>query len=101
MGYSLAEQGVRNFILGEYGYANYSNLFDQYGEGVGVSAKRKIEPRAHIRHQPNLDYLGSADSQKLNVEYYDVLVRSLSYREITSSISIRTTLSRGTKKKGQ
>ena len=71
------------------------------GKELVVSAKRKIEPRAHIRHQPNLDDLGSADSQKLNVEYYDVLVRSLSYREITSSISIRTTLSRDTKKKGQ
>jgi NDP-sugar pyrophosphorylase family protein len=70
---TLAEQGVRNFIFGEYGYTNYSNLFDQYGEGVGFSAKYKIEPRVHIRHQPNLDDLGSADSYRLNVEYYDVL----------------------------
>jgi NDP-sugar pyrophosphorylase family protein len=69
---TLAEQGVRNFIFGEYGYTNYSNLFDQYGEGVGFSAKYKIEPRVHIRHQPNLDDLGSADSYRLNVEYYDV-----------------------------
>jgi len=68
----LAEQGVRNFIFGEYGYTNYSNLFDQYGEGVGFSAKYKIEPRVHIKHQPNLDDLGSADSYRLNVEYYDV-----------------------------
>ena len=69
---TLAEQGVRNFIFGEYGYTNYSNLFDQYGEGVGFSAKYRIEPRVHIKHQPNLDDLGSADSYKLNVEYYDV-----------------------------
>jgi NDP-sugar pyrophosphorylase family protein len=69
---TLAEQGVRNFIFGEYGYTNYSNLFDQYGEGVGFSAKYRIEPRVHIRHQPNLDDLGSADSYRLNVEYYDV-----------------------------
>jgi NDP-sugar pyrophosphorylase family protein len=68
----LAEQGVRNFIFGEYGYTNYLNLFDQYGEGVGFSAKYKIEPRVHIKHQPNLDDLGSADSYRLNVEYYDV-----------------------------
>jgi NDP-sugar pyrophosphorylase family protein len=68
----LAEQGVRNFILGENGYINYTNLFDQYGEGVGFSAKYKIEPRVHIKHQPNLDDLGSADSYRLNVEYYDV-----------------------------
>ncbi|HEY4674646.1 MAG TPA: NDP-sugar synthase [Candidatus Bathyarchaeia archaeon] len=70
---TLAEQGVKNFILGEYGYTNYSNLFDQYGEGVGFSAKYKIEPRVHIRHQPNLDDLGSADSYRLNMEYYDVV----------------------------
>jgi len=69
---TLAEQGVRNFIFGEYGYTNYSNLFDLYGEGVGFSAKYKIEPRVHIKHQPNLDDLGSADSYRLNAEYYDV-----------------------------
>jgi len=69
---TLAEQGVKNFIFGEYGYTNYSNLFDQYGEGVGFSAKYKIEPRVHIKHQPNLDDLGSADSYRLNMEYYDV-----------------------------
>jgi len=69
---TLSEQGVRNFIFGEYGYTNYSNLFDQYGEGVGFSAKYKIEPRVHIKHQPNLDDLGSADSYRLNIEYYDI-----------------------------
>jgi len=69
---TLAEQGARNFIFGEYGYTNYSNLFDQYGEGVGFSAKYRIEPRVHIKHQPNLDDLGSADSYRLNMEYYDI-----------------------------
>lgn len=69
---TLAEQGVRNFIFGEYGYTNYTNLLDQYGEGVGFSAKYSIEPRVHIKHQPNLDDLGSADSYRLNMEYYDV-----------------------------
>ena len=68
----LAEQGVKDFIFGEYGYTNYLNLFDQYGEGVGFSAKYRIEPRVHIKHQPNLDDLGSADSYRLNAEYYDV-----------------------------
>jgi len=69
---TLAEQGVRNFIFGEYGFTNYSNLFDQFGEGVGFSAKYQIEPRVHIKHQPNLDDLGSADSYRLNALYYDV-----------------------------
>ena len=69
---TLAEQGVRNFIFGENGYTNYSNLFDQYGEGIGFSAKYNINPRVHIKHQPNLDDCGSADSYRLNIEYYDV-----------------------------
>jgi NDP-sugar pyrophosphorylase family protein len=69
---TLAKQGIRNFIFGEYGYTNYSNLFDLYGEGVGFSTKYQIEPRVHIKHQPNLDDLGSADSYRLNIEYYDV-----------------------------
>jgi NDP-sugar pyrophosphorylase family protein len=74
---TLAEQGVRNFIFGENGYTNYVNLFDQYGEGVGFSAKYQIKPRVHIKHQPNLDDLGSADSYRLNMEYYDVHDRVL------------------------
>lgn len=69
---TLAEQGVRNFIFGENGYTNYSNLFDQYGEGIGFSAKYNIKPRVHIKHQPNLDDCGSADSYRLNIEYYDI-----------------------------
>ncbi|MEM2998213.1 MAG: NDP-sugar synthase, partial [Thermoproteota archaeon] len=69
---TLAEQGVRNFIFGEMGYTNYANLFDQYGEGIGFSAKYRIEPRVHIKHQPNLDDLGSADSYRINMDYYDI-----------------------------
>jgi NDP-sugar pyrophosphorylase family protein len=69
---TLAEQGVRNFIFGEHGFTNYSNLFDQFGEGVGFSAKYDIKPRVHIKHQPNFDDLGSADSYRLNMQYYDV-----------------------------
>ncbi|MCP8312414.1 MAG: NDP-sugar synthase [Candidatus Methylarchaceae archaeon HK02M1] len=68
---TLAEQGVRNFVFGERGYTNYTNLFDQYGDGVGFSAKYEIEPRVHIKHQPNLDDLGSADSYRLNMKYYE------------------------------
>jgi len=68
----LAEQGVRNFIFGENGYTNYANLIDQYGEGLGFSAKYNIEPRVHIKHQPNVDDVGSADSYRINMQYYDV-----------------------------
>jgi NDP-sugar pyrophosphorylase family protein len=70
---TLAEQGIRNFIFGEYGYTNYVNLFDQYGEGIGFSAKYIIKPRVHIKHQPNLDDCGSADSYRLNAEYYNIV----------------------------
>ena len=69
---TLADQGVRDFIFGEYGYTNYTNLFDQYGEGVGFSAKYKIEPRVHIKHQPNLDDLGMVrcwESRKIPKSY--------------------------------
>lgn len=69
---TLAKQGIRNFIFGEFGYTNYSNLIDQYREGIGFSATYGINPRVHIKHQPNLDDVGSADSYRLNVEYYDV-----------------------------
>ena len=69
---TLAEQGVRDFIFGEHGFTNYSNLFDQFGEGVGFSAKYDIKPRVHIKHQPNFDDVGSADSYRLNMQYYDV-----------------------------
>jgi NDP-sugar pyrophosphorylase family protein len=69
---TLAEQGIKNFIFGEYGFTNYSNLFDQFGEGVGFSAKYEINPRVHIKHQPNFEDIGSADSYRLNTQYYDV-----------------------------
>jgi len=69
---TLAEQGVRNFIFGEQGYTNYTDLFDQFGDGTGFSAKYGINPRIRIMHQPNMDDLGSADSYRINVEYYDV-----------------------------
>jgi NDP-sugar pyrophosphorylase family protein len=69
---TLAEQGVRNFIFGANGKANFTNLFDQYGEGVGFSAKYGIKSRVHIKYQPNIPDEGSADSLRINMEYYDV-----------------------------
>ncbi|MFO7968376.1 MAG: NDP-sugar synthase [Archaeoglobaceae archaeon] len=68
----LADQGVKNFIFGERGFTNYTNLFDMYREGIGFSSTYGVDPRVHIKHQPNLDDLGSADSYRLNMEYYDV-----------------------------
>ena len=69
---SLSRQGVRNFIFGVKGYLNYRSLFDYFREGVGFSAYYGIEPRVHIRYQPNIPDVGSADSIGINLEYYDI-----------------------------
>jgi NDP-sugar pyrophosphorylase family protein len=69
---SLARQGIRNFIFGVKGYTNYRDLHDYFESGYGFSARYGISPRAHIKYQPNVDDLGSADSARINMEYYDV-----------------------------
>jgi len=68
----LARQGVKYFIFGVKGYQNYRNLFDYFQEGIGYSAKYGIKPRIHVKYQPNEDDFGSADSARINIEYYDV-----------------------------
>jgi NDP-sugar pyrophosphorylase family protein len=69
---SLARQGIRNFIFGVKGYTNYRDLHDYFESGYGFSARYGISPRAHIKYQPNVDDLGSADSARINMEYYNV-----------------------------
>ncbi len=69
---SLARQGVRNFIFGVKGYTNYRDLYDYFKSGHGFSALYSINPRIHIKYQPNVEDLGSADSARINMEYYDV-----------------------------
>ena len=69
---SLARQGVRNFIFGVKGYTNYRDLHDYFESGYGFSARYGISPRVHIKYQPNFDDLGSADSARINMEYYNV-----------------------------
>ncbi len=68
----LARQGIRNFIFGVKGYTNYRDLHDYFESGFGFSARYGIEPRVHIKYQPNIDDLGSADSASINMEYYNV-----------------------------
>ncbi|MEM1592258.1 MAG: NDP-sugar synthase [Candidatus Bathyarchaeia archaeon] len=70
---SLARQGVRGFIFGVKGYTNYRDLYDYFESGYGFSARYGISPRVHIKYQPNVDDLGSADSARINMEYYDVV----------------------------
>ncbi len=69
---SLASQGIRNFIFGVKGYTNYRDLFDYFESGEGFSARYGIKPRLHIKYQPNVPDLGSADSARINMEYYDL-----------------------------
>jgi len=68
----LARQGIKNFIFGVKGYTNYRDLHDYFESGYGFSARYGITPRVHIKYQPNVEDLGSADSARINMEYYSV-----------------------------
>ncbi|MCW4025487.1 MAG: NDP-sugar synthase [Candidatus Bathyarchaeota archaeon] len=70
---SLASQGVRNFVFGVKGYTNYRDLYDYFQSGLGFSVRYNIKPRIHIKYQPNVDDLGSADSAQINMEYFDLV----------------------------
>jgi NDP-sugar pyrophosphorylase family protein len=69
---SLANQGIRHFIFGVKGYTNYRDLNDYFESGYGFSARYNIKPRIHIKYQPNVQDLGSADSARINMEYYEI-----------------------------
>lgn len=69
---SLASQGIRNFIFGVKGYTNYRDLYDYFESGYGFSARYDIKPRIHIKYQPNVPDLGSADSAHINMDYYEL-----------------------------
>jgi len=68
----LSQQGVKNFVLGVKGYVNYVSLMDYFKDGVGFSADYEISPRVHVKYQPNVDDVGSADSVRINMEYFDI-----------------------------
>lgn len=69
---SLARQGIRNFIFGVKGYTNYRDLYDYFKSGHGFSTRYAVTPRVHIKYQPNVDDMGSSDSARINMEYYNV-----------------------------
>jgi NDP-sugar pyrophosphorylase family protein len=69
---SLANQGIRNFIFGVKGYTNYRDLYDYFESGTGFSARYEINPPIHIKYQPNVPDLGSADSARINMDYYEI-----------------------------
>ena len=41
-------------------------------QAIGFSARYNIKPRIHIKYQPNVPDLGSADSARINMEYYEL-----------------------------
>lgn len=69
---SLARQGICQFIFGVKGYTNYRDLNDYFESGYGFSSRYNIKPRIHIKYQPNVEDLGSADSARINMEYYEI-----------------------------
>ncbi|MEM2108598.1 MAG: NDP-sugar synthase [Candidatus Bathyarchaeia archaeon] len=69
---TLARQGIRHFIFGVKGYTNYRDLYDYFESGYGFSVRYDIKPRIHIKYQPNVEDLGSADSARINMEYYGI-----------------------------
>ena len=68
----LAKQGVKHFIFGVKGYVNYRSLHDYFDDGLPLSAKYNITPRIHIKYQPHFDDLGSADSLRIILDYYEI-----------------------------
>lgn len=68
----LAKQGVKHFIFGVKGYVNYRSLHDYFDDGTPLAAKYQIEPRIHIKYQPHFDDLGSADSLRIILDYYEI-----------------------------
>ena len=69
---SLANQGIRNFIFGVKGYTNYRDLYDYFQSGTGLATLYNIKPPIHIKYQPNVPDLGSADSAHINMDYYEL-----------------------------
>lgn len=69
---ALARQGVKNFIFGAKGFTNYKSLHDHFESGIGFSARYSIQPRVHIKYQPHVEDYGSADSARINIQYYDI-----------------------------
>jgi NDP-sugar pyrophosphorylase family protein len=68
----LARQGVRHFVFGAKGYINYRSLFDYFGNGMGFSYQYRVRPRVHIKYQPRIDDVGSADSVRILMDYYSI-----------------------------
>ncbi len=69
---SLAIQGCREFILGSKGAANTLNLSNYFKAGEGFFNRLKITGQKDISYQPHYEDLGSADSLRYCMNYFDI-----------------------------
>jgi len=67
----LARQGISEFYMGVSGYLNYKEVYDYFGEGLKIRLKYDL-PNVRIRYQPNEESVGSADSVRIIMDYYDI-----------------------------
>ena len=65
----LARAGMERFVFGIKGFHNYQCLYDHFGSGKGFSSEYGL-PSIDIIYQPNIEDVGSADSLRINIEYY-------------------------------
>ncbi len=70
-------------------------------QAYGFSARYNIKPRIHIKYQPNVEDLGSADSARINMEYYDIKPPSSLSKATTYSTSTSKTSYDSTEKKAR
>jgi NDP-sugar pyrophosphorylase family protein len=68
----LAYQGVKKFIFGVSGFLNYRSIYDYFQSGAGFSVAYRIDPGIHIKYQPAVDDVGSADSLRILMDYYEI-----------------------------
>ena len=71
------EVGIDRFIFGVQGLQNYQELWNYFKSGKGYSIEYAL-PRVYIHYQPNIEDVGSADSLRINMEYYSDIFDSKS-----------------------
>lgn len=68
----LASQGCRRFILGSKGASNTLNLSNYFKAGEGFFKRLGISDHQDFSYQPLYDDMGSADSLRYCMNYYDI-----------------------------
>ena len=68
----LASQGCRRFILGSKGASNTLNLSNYFKAGEGFFKRLGIADHQDFSYQPLYDDVGSADSLRYCMNYFDI-----------------------------